>query len=82
MSRPLQELGRHDVEYFRGLMSEVDRMELVTDELYTLDVQFISDDDKYFPFEVTMTRIRIMATMLIADSGVIQLIYSIISAIC
>ena len=27
-------------------------MELVTDELYSLDVQFISDDDKYFPFEV------------------------------
>lgn len=34
-------------------MSEVDRTELVTDELYGLDVQFISDDDKYFPFEVS-----------------------------
>ena len=33
-------------------MSEVERTELVTDELYSLDVQFISDDDKYFPFEV------------------------------
>lgn len=39
--------------YFRGLMSEVERTELVTDELYTLDVQFITDDDKYFPFEVS-----------------------------
>ena len=45
-------LSRQDVEYFRGLMSDVDRTVLVTDELYTLDVQFISDDDKYFPFEV------------------------------
>lgn len=35
-------------------MSEVDRTELVTDELYSLDVQFISDDDKYFPFEVSI----------------------------
>lgn len=35
-------------------MSEVDRTELVTDELYGLDVQFISDDDKYFPFEVSI----------------------------
>lgn len=32
-------------------MSEVERTELVTDQLYDLDVQFISDDDKYFPFE-------------------------------
>lgn len=40
------------MEYFGGLMSEVERFELVTDELYSLDVQFISDDDKYFPFEV------------------------------
>ncbi|CAM9396371.1 unnamed protein product [Ectocarpus fasciculatus] len=42
------------LEYFAGLMSEVDRTELVTDELYGLDVQFISDDDKYFPFEETL----------------------------
>lgn len=48
----LQVLSRQDVAYFRGLMSEVERTELVTDELYTLDVQFITDDDKYFPFEV------------------------------
>lgn len=47
-----QTLSRQDVDYFRGLMSEVERVELVTDELYSLDVQFISDDDKYFPFEV------------------------------
>lgn len=33
-------------------MSDVARTDLVTDELYALDVQFISDDDKYFPFEV------------------------------
>eukprot|EP00904_Undaria_pinnatifida_P010053 jgi/Undpi1/6178/HiC_scaffold_20.g08662.m1 len=47
-------LGRQDVEYFRGLMSDVARTDLVTDELYALDVQFISDDDKYFPFEETL----------------------------
>lgn len=47
-------LSRQDVAYFRGLMSEVERTELVTDELYTLDVQFITDDDKYFPFEETL----------------------------
>ncbi|CAM9734361.1 unnamed protein product [Ascophyllum nodosum] len=47
-------ITREDREYFRGLMSRVDRMELVTDELYSLDVQFISDDDKYFPFEDTL----------------------------
>ena len=45
-------LSRQDIEYFRGLMSDVDRTVLVTDELFALDVQFISDDDKYFPFEV------------------------------
>lgn len=47
-----QALTQQDMEYFGGLMSEVERFELVTDELYSLDVQFISDDDKYFPFEV------------------------------
>eukprot|EP00752_Nemacystus_decipiens_P010379 g9249.t1 len=47
-------LTQQDVEYFRGLMAEVERTELVTDELYSLDVQFISDDDKYFPFEETL----------------------------
>ncbi|CAM9775895.1 unnamed protein product [Ectocarpus sp. 12 AP-2014] len=47
-------LTPQDLEYFAGLMSEVDRTELVTDELYGLDVQFISDDDKYFPFEETL----------------------------
>ncbi|CAB1102548.1 unnamed protein product [Ectocarpus sp. CCAP 1310/34] len=49
-----QALTPQDLEYFAGLMSEVDRTELVTDELYGLDVQFISDDDKYFPFEETL----------------------------
>ncbi|CAN0300407.1 unnamed protein product [Pylaiella littoralis] len=47
-------LTQQEIEYFRGLMSDVDRAELVTDELYSLDVQFISDDDKYFPFEETL----------------------------
>lgn len=47
-----QVLTQQDIDYFGGLMSEVERTELVTDDLYSLDVQFISDDDKYFPFEV------------------------------
>eukprot|EP00903_Cladosiphon_okamuranus_P008442 g8112.t1 len=47
-------LSQQDIDYFGGLMSEVERTELVTDELYSLDVQFISDDDKYFPFEETL----------------------------
>ncbi|CAM9296629.1 unnamed protein product, partial [Hapterophycus canaliculatus] len=47
-------LPKANMDYFRGLMSEVERTELVTDELYALDVQFISDDDKYFPFEDTL----------------------------
>ncbi|CAM9941532.1 unnamed protein product [Scytosiphon promiscuus] len=46
-------LTREDAEYFGRLMSEVKRTELVTDGLYALDVQFISDDDKYFPFEAS-----------------------------
>ncbi|CAM9426908.1 unnamed protein product, partial [Choristocarpus tenellus] len=41
-----------DIEYFRMLTEDVQQTELVTDELFSLDVHFMIDDDKYFPFEV------------------------------
>ncbi|CAM9916426.1 unnamed protein product [Discosporangium mesarthrocarpum] len=49
-----KETTHQDAAYFQGLMKEVQQTELVTDELFSLDVQFMTDNDKYFPFEETL----------------------------
>lgn len=38
-------------KYYAELRTHVDRVELVTDELYQMDVQHVADDDTYFIFD-------------------------------
>ncbi|KAH8069450.1 hypothetical protein JL721_5752 [Aureococcus anophagefferens] len=37
--------------YYARLKAHVDKIELVTDELFQMDVQHVADNDYYFPFE-------------------------------
>ena len=37
--------------YYAALKTHVDKVELVTDELFQMDVQHVADNDYYFPFE-------------------------------
>jgi hypothetical protein len=51
------ETTEEEQQTLRQLSAEVDRLDLITDELYQLDVQAIADDDKFFVFEDRLSEV-------------------------
>ena len=46
-----QSCSAFEERYYDELRDRVDAIELVTDELYQMDVQHVADDDTYFIFD-------------------------------
>ena len=52
-----QRVSEAETTYYAKLREHVEQIELLTDELFQMDVQHIADNDHYFPFEELLNNI-------------------------